>query len=83
MTMGEFNIPRKLIHLTELTSKNLKCLLMAHMNLLIFIRACFALSCLLFKIALEKEIWVADVNVTGNILHKSVQMIEFADDVNK
>jgi sorting nexin-29 len=40
-----------------------------------------ALSCMLFNIALEKAVRVAGLDIRGTILHKSVQILAYADDI--
>jgi sorting nexin-29 len=38
-----------------------------------------ALSCMLFNIALEKAVRVAGLDIRGTILHKSIQILAYAD----
>jgi sorting nexin-29 len=40
-----------------------------------------ALSCVLFNIALEKAVREAKLDIRGTILHISVQILAYADDV--
>jgi sorting nexin-29 len=86
--MLEFNIPKKLISLTRMTLKRVSCRIKISSSLSepFFtekgLRQGDSLSCLLFNIALEKTIRDSGINTNGTILHRTVQLLAFADDID-
>jgi sorting nexin-29 len=85
--MEEFQIPRKLRSLVEITLRNARCKVKTPYG----ITDPFdtkqglwqgdVLSCMLFNIALEKAVRGANLDIRGTILHESVQILAYADDV--
>ena len=86
--MEELNIPQKLIALVKATMNNTHCWVKMHnwlsepINIKNWVRQGDALACLLFNIALEKVIRDAALNIRGTIFYKSVQILEYADDID-
>jgi sorting nexin-29 len=76
--MEELSLLGKLRRLVEITLENVKCKVKTHIGISDpFItrkglRQGDALSCMLFNIALEKAVRVAELDIRGTILHKSV-----------
>jgi sorting nexin-29 len=86
--MEEFLIPKKLINLTKATLRNIKCRVKIRNQLSeLFttergLRQGDALACLLFNVALELAIRKSGIETRRTILHKLVQVLAFADDIN-
>ena len=86
--MMDFKIPGKLINLVKMSMNDTKCQIKLHgtlsnpFNTVNGVRQGDALSCLLFNIALEKVILDAQINTKGNIFHRSVQILAYADDID-
>jgi sorting nexin-29 len=84
----EFNIPNKLIRLTRMTMENTKSQVRIQSDLSDSIttkkglRQGDSLACLLFNLALEKFIRNAGIHTNGTILHKSIQLLAYADDMD-
>jgi hypothetical protein len=82
----EFFLPGKL-RSVEVTLQNIRCKVKTQNGISDpFItreglRQGDALSCVLFNIALEKAVTVAGLDIRGTILHKSVQILAYADDI--
>jgi sorting nexin-29 len=70
--MEEFQIPRKLRSLVEITDP---------FDTKKGLRQGDALSSTLFNIALEKSVRETNLDMRGTIVHKSVQILAYADDV--
>jgi sorting nexin-29 len=85
--MEELQIPRKLISLVEITLRNARCKVKTPNGITDpfdtkkGLQQGDALSCMLFNIALEKAVREANLDSRGTILHKSVQILTYADDV--
>jgi hypothetical protein len=85
--MQDFDIPLKLINLVKMTLDLTSCrvLIQGHVSRDFLVekgvRQGDALSCLLFKIVLERVIRKSGVNTRGSIFGKSVQVLAFADDI--
>lgn len=86
--MREFKIPTKLVNLTGMTFKTVKCRIkiMSHLSEPFYtekgLRQGDSLSCLLFNLALEKAVRDAEINTSGTILQRTVQLLAFADDID-
>jgi hypothetical protein len=86
--MEELGIPNHLISLTRLTMQKVACRVRIQGHLSppfetsSGLRQEDALSCTLFNLALEKVVRSAQINRTGTIFNKSVQVLAFADDVD-
>jgi sorting nexin-29 len=86
--MSEFNIPNKLIRLTQMTMENTKSQVKIQSDLSDSIitkkglRQGDSLACLLFNLALEKFVRNAGVQTSGTIFYKSVQLLAYADDID-
>jgi sorting nexin-29 len=83
--MEEFHIPRKLRCLMEIMLRNARCKIKTPNGITDpfdtkkGLQQGEALSCMLFNIALEKAVREANLNTRGTILHKSVQILAYAD----
>jgi hypothetical protein len=84
----ELLIPQKLINLTKATLRNIKFRVKIQNQLSeLFttkrgLREGDALACLLFNVALEWAIKKSGIETRGTILHKSIHVLAFADDIN-
>ena len=86
--MYEFGIPDKLVRLIKMTMQNIVC----HVKIKCDTSRPFepknglrqgdALACLLFNLALEKVVRDSNINASGNLYTKSVQLLAYADDVD-
>ena len=86
--MYEFGIPDKLVRLIKMTMLNIVC----HVKIKCDTSRPFepknglrqgdALACLLFNLALEKVVRDSNINASGNLYTKSVQLLAYADDVD-
>jgi sorting nexin-29 len=85
--MEEFQISRKLRSLVEITLINVRCKVKTPSGITDpfdqkkGLQHGDALSCMLFNIALEKAVREAKLDIRGTILHKSVQILAYVDDV--
>jgi sorting nexin-29 len=85
--MEEFSLPGKLRRLVEITLQNARCNVKTENGISDpFItrkglRKCYALACMLFNISLDKALRVAGLDITGTTLHKSIQILAYADDI--
>lgn len=87
-TLYEFGIPDKLVRLIKMTMQNIVC----HVKIKCDTSRPFepknglrqgdALACLLFNLALEKVVRDSNINASGNLYTKSVQLLAYADDVD-
>ena len=86
--MVEFNIPKKIINLVRMTLKNVKCRIkvMSQLSEPFYteqgLRQGDSLSCLLFNLALEKAVRDSELNTSGTVLQRTVQLLAFADDID-
>ena len=86
--MVEFGIPHKLVRLVKATMTNVRSRVRVEQDLSTpfhsrtGLRQGDALACLLFNIALEKVVRASRINTSGNIFHKSVQILAYADDID-
>ena len=86
--MSEFNIPSKLIRLTQMTMENTQSQVRIQSDLSDLIhtqrglRQGDSLACLLFDLALEKAVRNAGIQTSGTIFYKSVQLLAYADDID-
>ena len=82
--MGEFNIPNKLVRLTRTTMENTKSQVRIQSDLSDSIltkkdlRQGDSLACLLFNLALEKDVRNAGIQTSGTVFYKSVQFLAYA-----
>ena len=86
--MSEFGIPSKLIRLTRMTMTNVNSQVKVAGSLSRSfpvrngLRQGDGLACVLFNLALEKVIRDANIYNRGTILHKSTQLLAYADDID-
>lgn len=86
--MKEFDIPRKLINMVQITMNNSHCQVRIQTDLseplktLNGLRQGDSLSCLLFNLALEKIVRDAGIQTRGTIFYKSTQILAYADDID-
>jgi sorting nexin-29 len=86
--MEEFGIPTKLINLSRVTLKRVKCRikLQGQLSEPFFtqkvLRQGDAMVCLLFNIALQKVITHSGTERRGMMYYKSVQVLAYADDLD-
>jgi sorting nexin-29 len=82
----EFSLPGKLGRLVKVTLENVRCRVKTQKGISDpFItrgglRQGETLSCMLFNTALKKAVRVAELDIKGTILHKSVHILAYADD---
>lgn len=87
--MSEFNIPNKLIRLTRMTMGNTQSQIriQSHLSDQITpkkgLRQGDSLACLLFNLALEKVVRDAGILTNGTIFYKLVQLLAYADGIDK
>lgn len=86
--MKEFDIPRKLINMVQITMNNSHCHVRIQTDLseplktLNGLRQGDSLSCLLFNLTLEKIVRDAGIQTRGTIFYKSTQILAYADAIN-
>lgn len=86
--MSYLNIPAKLVRLCRMTMENSRCSVKVGKNTTDpfdvekGLRQGDALSCNLFNIVLEAIVRRSQVNTTGTIYQKSVQLLAYADDID-
>lgn len=86
--MIEFGIPEKLVRLTRMTMLHIRGAIRVEGDILreFDIRRGLkqedGLSCILFNIVLEKAIRTANVVSRGTILNRSIQILDYANDLN-
>jgi len=86
--MSEFNIPNKLISVTQMTIENTQSQVRIQTDLSELIatkkglRQGDSLACLLFNLALEKAVRKAGIQTSGTIFYKSVLLLAYADDID-
>jgi len=84
----ELGIPPKLVRLTHATMEGttakvkIQNELSESFHIRNGLRQGDTLACILFNITLEKVIREANINQHGNIFHKSVQILAYADDTD-
>jgi hypothetical protein len=82
----EFQIPRKLRSLGEITLRNVRCKVKTPSGFTDpfdtkkGLRQGDTLFCMLFNTVLEKAVREANLDIRGTILHKSMQILAYADD---
>jgi sorting nexin-29 len=85
---SEFNIPNKLIRLTQMTMENTKSQVRNQSDLSDSVttkeglRQFDSLACLLFNLALGKVVRNAGIQTNGTIFYKSVQLLAYADGID-
>jgi len=86
--MGEFSTPNKLVRIMRMTMENTKSHVRIQSDLSDSIIAKKglkqgdSLACLLFSLALEKVVRNMEIQTSGTIFYKSVQLLAYADDVD-
>lgn len=87
-TMADFEIPQKLISMVHCTLSHTWCqvgvqsAMSESFETVTGLRQGDSLSPMLFNIALEKAIRNSQIESTGNIYYKSIQLLGYADDLN-
>ena len=82
--MSSFGIPPKLIRLVRMTTTNVTCQVRVDGPSATTkgLREGDGLACVLFNLALERDIRDSRVETTGTIFYKSTQILAYADDID-
>ncbi|GBN30232.1 hypothetical protein AVEN_51637-1 [Araneus ventricosus] len=86
--MIEFNIPTKLVNLTNDSLSNVRCRVKIQNHLSESftaergLRQGDSLTCLLFNLPLEKCIRVSGLDRRGTLWNRSLQLLAYADDID-